>query len=370
MPEETAPGTLTDNGHDHVSFSDLVRAHFEWDQANSNERRSGDDRRSGAERRRFHEVLDHFESEAGKIVDAYWCRTEASGVALTRRERERPGRFRPRRKLEYRLHRVSDWVTGETHEIADLLHDCDILAIKAANTLEGIQRSVVMQWLLLVESHLLGFIERHRNKPPRSSEVRTFAAAERAELQRIETYYMAAGEKRGRMRYVEGMLFFGVLLVIAAAFATAGALWLFGAFDAFDDGVRDFYASAAAGALGAIVSVMLRMSGRGSFSIDHEMGRWEVVLLGAYRPVIGSVCGIIAYFLIQTPFIPIELTPDQELPVYVSVAFIAGFSERWMRTMLDGAMHTIAPGDDDEKEASDKKAETPPATEPTPVGPH
>src|SRR6187551_1166782 len=148
MPEETAPGTLTDNGHDHVSFSDLVRAHFEWDQANSNERRSGDDRRSGAERRRFHEVLDHFESEAGKIVDAYWCRTEASAVALTRRERERPGRFRPRRKLEYRLHRVSDWITGETHEIADLLHDCDILAIKAANTLEGIQRSVVMQWLL------------------------------------------------------------------------------------------------------------------------------------------------------------------------------------------------------------------------------
>jgi hypothetical protein len=368
MPEETAPGAIAENGHSHVSFSDLVRAHFEWDQST--------ERRSGEERRRFHETLDGFESEAGKIVDAYWCRSEASAVALTRREQRRPGRLRPRRKLEYRLHRVSDWVIGDTHEIADLLHDCDILAIKAANTLEGVQRSVVMQWLLLVESHLLGFIERHRDKAPRPSQVRSFAASERAELRRIEDYYQSAGEKRGRMRYVEGMLGFGVVLVVAAAIATGVALAVFGAFDAYDPSIRDFYASAAAGALGAIVSVMLRMSGRGDFSVDNELGHWGVVLVGAYRPVIGSVCGIVAYFLIQTPFIPLDLTTEEKLPVYVSVAFLAGFSERWMRTMLGGAMRTIAPEDEDENGESSEQGHTtehsaaPPATEPTPVGPH
>ena len=130
-------------------------------------------------------------------------------VALTRREQFRRGRLLRRRKLEYRLHRVSDWVTGGTHEIADLLHDCDILAIKAASGLEGVPRAVVMQWLLLVESHLLGFIERHRDDSARSRRGGAFAASERAELRRIEEYTFRAGEKRARMRYVEGMLGLG-----------------------------------------------------------------------------------------------------------------------------------------------------------------
>lgn len=372
MPEETAPGATTvDNGNGHVSFSELVRAHYDWD--------TTDDRSAMQElQRRFHETLQEFETAAGKIVDAYWCRTEASGVALTRRERERRGRLRRRRKLEYRLHRVSDWVTGETHEIADLLHDCDILAIKAANTLEGVQRAVVMQWLLLVESHLLGFIERHRTNTATPRQVKSFAASERAELRRIENYYLRAGEKRARMRYIEGMLGFGIVLLFAAAIVTAGVLAVFGVLDDNPKLLREFYASAAAGGLGAIVSVMLRMSGRGDFSVDHELGRWEIVLIGAYRPVIGSVCGIVAYFLVQTPFIPIDPS-DLDLPLYVCVAFIAGFSERWMRTMLGGAVASIVGPDDDtppvEAEPPEQPAEEPrrkpaPASRAAQFGPH
>ena len=68
------------------------------------------------------------------------------------------------RKLEYRLHRVSDWVTGANHEIADLLHD-STSSHQGRASLEGVPRAVVMQWLLLVESHLLGFLERYRHEP-------------------------------------------------------------------------------------------------------------------------------------------------------------------------------------------------------------
>jgi hypothetical protein len=342
MPEETAHGSATGpGGNGHVSFSDLVRAHYEWDSAS-------DPARSAAVHERFKALLEAFEQETGQIVDAYWCRKEASAVALTRRESQRDGRLRRRRrKLEYRLHRVSDWVTGEVHEIADLLHDSDILATKAARGLEGMPRAVVMQWLLLVESHLLGFIERHRDTPPSPEVVKSFATRERAELRRIEDYYVRTGEKRARMRYVEGMLGFGFVLVAAAAVATAFVLTFFGAFDTDSSLIREFYASAAAGAVGAIVSVMMRMSGRGRYDIDHERTRWEITLIGAYRPVIGSVCGIVAYFLVQTPFIPIEDSAET-LPLFVVVAFIAGFSERWMRTMLSGAMRTIGGPDDED----------------------
>ena len=84
----------------------------------------------------------------------------------------------------------------------------------------------------------------------------------------------------------------------------------------------------------------MRMSGRGSFAIDHELSRWEVMLVGAYRPLIGSVSGIVIYFLVQTPLIPIEQSA-LTLPFYVVVAFLAGFSERWTRVVLSGAMRTI-----------------------------
>ena len=274
------------------------------------------------------------------MIDAYWCHKEASAVALTRRETMKRTRFGRTKKIEYRLHRVSDWVTGENHEIADLLHDSDILGIKAAASLEGVPRAVVMQWLLLVDSHLLGFLERYRHEPCHPAVAELFAESERAELRRIEDYYFRAGEKRARMRYVQGMVTFGVVLVAAAGAATALVLALFDALDLQSAGIQEFYAAAAAGGVGAVISVLMRMSGRGGFAIDHELSRWEVMLVGAYRPLIGSVSGIVIYFLVQTPLVPIE-TSALTLPFFVVVAFLAGFSERWTRVVLSGAMRTI-----------------------------
>jgi hypothetical protein len=321
------------NGKSQVSFSELVQAHHLWDA--STDPATGEARQS-----RFKELLEEFQAASGRIIDAYWCREHASAVALTRRETVVGGRLRRQRSIEYRLHRVSDWVTGENHEIADLLHDSDILGIKAANSLEGVPRAVVMQWLLLVDSHLLGFLERYRDEPCHPAVAELFATNERAELRRIEEYYFRAGEKRARMRYVQGMLGFGVVLVLAAAVATGALLALFGAFDLESASVREFYAAAAAGGVGAVVSVLMRMSGRGSFAIDHELSRWEVMLVGAYRPLVGSVSGIVIYFLVQTPLVPIEQSA-LTLPFYVVVAFLAGFSERWTRVVLSGAMRTI-----------------------------
>ena len=340
MPEAIAhDGMLATNGNGdgHVSFAELVRAHHQC----------ADSAPGEAVRQRFVQLRESFEAATGEIVDAYWCRDQPAAVALTRRELLHRGRLlRRRRKLEYRLHRVSDWVTGETHEIADLLHDCDILAIKAAHGLEGVPRAVVMQWLLLVESHLLGFIERHRDAPPSPRTAARFAASERAELRRIEEYTFRSGEKRAKLHYVEGMLGLGVAMLVILSLATAGVLALFGALDLESNANQEFYASAAAGGLGAVISVLMRMSRPGGFAIDHELSRWEVTLFGAYRPVIGSVSGIIVYFLFQTTLIPFEQS-ELTLPFFVVVSFLAGFSERWTTMMLSGAMRTVA---DDEPE--------------------
>jgi hypothetical protein len=335
------------NGSTHVSFADVAQARH-------------------SDEARFHALLGTFEDTFGSIVDAYWGDTDGVAVALTRRELlVRRGLLRRRRKLEYRLHRSSDVVRTQTHELHDLLHDCDILAIKAANGLERVPRAVVMQWLLLCESHLLSYLEAHTDAPPDPEEAAEFARHERDELARIEDYYLRAGEKRARLRYVEGMFGLGVLAVFVGALAVAAALELFGALDLGAAPVREFFACLAGGAVGAIASVLMRMSGRGEFVIDHELGRWEVVVVGAYRPIVGAISGAIVYFLVQTPLMPLE-NDVLTLPFFVVASFLAGFSERWTRMVLSGAMSTLADKPDAEVSAEasvqvEAKVETPAA---------
>lgn len=332
MSVQAAPGA-DQNGNAHVTFADLVQARHE-------------------DESRFRILLGMFEAAFGSIVDARWGETEGAAVALTRRERlSKHGMLRRRRKVEYRLHRCSDCVRTATHELGDLLHDCDILAIKASHGLERVPRAVVMQWLLLVESHLLTFLEAYAENPPAPEEIAEFAAHERAELKRIEEYYLRAGEKRARMRYVEGMFSIGLAAVFVAALATAGVLALFGALDLGSEAQREFFACTAGGAIGAIASVLMRMSGRGDFVIDPELGVWEVLVVGAYRPIVGAISGVVVYFLVQTPLMPLE-NDVLTLPFFVVASFLAGFSERWTRMVLDGAMRTIA-----DREPAGAKAE-------------
>ena len=88
---------------------------------------------------------------------------EASAVALTEREPRQPvadgllGRLvRRPPEPELRLYRVTDWMTANAPPLADLLHSCDILAIKAGEGLVGTARRVAMHWVLAVETHVLG----------------------------------------------------------------------------------------------------------------------------------------------------------------------------------------------------------------------
>ena len=63
---------------------------------------------------------------ADRIVDAYWCLTDASAVVLTSKQTSRW----PRRH-DLRLYRATDWVTSAAPRIAALLHHSDSLAMKA-----------------------------------------------------------------------------------------------------------------------------------------------------------------------------------------------------------------------------------------------
>jgi hypothetical protein len=390
------------------SFSDVVRAHWHWDvelpdaDADASELTDA--------RSHFERVLAEFERtevRRGWLADNYWCRRAASGVALAVIPTNGNGLRRLPQWLrlwypvpQYRIYRHTDWVTVEYPQLANLLHECDVLAVKAEWGLEGIYQAVVLPWLMSVEKHVLGFIENEGSRekrrqsaiesedrrtdaevpaPPapaasetraalarrqREEKERERAAAARIEgfrsevqheLSRIEDYYQRAGEKQARLHYVTGMLVFGILIVVLAGLVSAGSLAIFGLLAPHHWGVRRFYACMAAGAVGAIVSVLIRMGGRrGGFNIDHELGSSGVRRLGAFRPIIGAICGVAIALLLTTTLVPIKHSA-LTVHFYVVVAFLAGFSERWTKVVLDGAMRTVQKFDGDPQQATSDK---------------
>ncbi len=100
--------------------------------------------------------------------------------------------------------------------------------------------------------------------------------------------------------------------------------------------LESFYGTALAGALGAMVSVVARMNSN-SFSVEYDVGRPTLRRLGAFRPLVGAVFGVVIYFVLASGLMYGDQQADQRsFPFYAVFAFIGGFSERFVRDTLDG----------------------------------
>jgi hypothetical protein len=331
-----------------IAFAQLVRAHFDW------ERSRGTDLEFEA---RFRSTLEEFEKAEGELKHVYWSTKRPSAVALTIRERGWFMAFVTGGDTINRLHRATDWLARESR-IADLMHHADTLAIKVSEVLRGTPERIAMQWLYSVQSHLLGFVERTQGRAG-EQEIAALVAAQEQELLQIEDYYARAGEQAARLHYFWGMMV-GVVVDGALALALAGLLWATGWFaHAHARGMETFFICYVSGGLGAIISVLTRMSS-GNFHLDYEVGRPTIRRLGSFRPFIGAVFGIAVYFLIRSgiPNIDAPTKPYKAFFFFAIFAFLAGFNERWTKILLGDAERTLAAsfgkaGESDEKPPGD-----------------
>lgn len=236
------------------------------------------------------------------------------------------------------LHRLSDWVTGTAPAVADLLHECDLLAIKVGEVLRGASQRIAMRWILGVEAHLLGFFERAARLPDPEAE-REVVRRQRLELTAIEEYYHRAASKTGRIVYVTGMLI-GIGLAGLLGALSGLLLWLAGLWPQLDLLVLCYVA----GAVGALVSVMSRMSKPegGRFNIDFELGRPLMRRLGVFRPFVGAVIGVALFALLEGGILPLDVTPSEKPYYYGFAAFLAGFSEGFAKVTLGSAERRFA----------------------------
>ena len=320
-------------------FPHVVWAHHQW------ERRLHADKIADAGlEQTYQSMLADFQREQGKVEQVYWSTQTASAVAMTvklgRPPRPNPLHLRERDSL-VRFHRVTDWVTRDAPLVADLLHECDLLASRVEQVLRGTSQRIAMRWILGIAMHLLGFLERDSATADRASEERTFVEAQRLKLTEVEAYYHRAASQAGRIVYASGMLvgllFIAVLGVVAA--------WLLGTSDMSAAHRKLTLLCYGAGAIGALVSTMSRMGNpvAGKFNVDFELGRPLIRRLGLFRPVVGGVFGVALFFLLASGLLDLKPGSGLEPYYYGIAAFLAGFSERFATGMLSGAEHRLVP---------------------------
>lgn len=155
------------------------------------------------------------------------------------------------------------------------------------------------------------------------------------ELDNAEDFMLRSAGRRAQIRYVKGMLL-GLVPTLILIGAVVLAMEVLGVPDNITSEVA---LVGVAGALGALVSVLLRMTvGRFSMNLptlDSDMRATDLRLIGMLRPAVGAVCGLAAYAFVQAALVPVESKADgPEVFLYMAIGFLAGFSERFFQDMF------------------------------------
>ena len=96
----------------------------------------------------------------------------------------------------------------------------------------------------------------------------------------------------------------------------------------------DLVRALSAGAIGATVSVMIRITRGQKFDVDSTQGLAMTMLAGAFRPVVGAVLGAALYVLLLAGLLPVEVPQESAGYFFAAVGFLGGFSERWAQDTI------------------------------------
>jgi hypothetical protein len=311
------------------SFSELVYAHYDWWRA----REAGTPDPAAAAR--YDAIRARFQAGHGEIVRSYWCSDVESAVALT--ERKRLGGLR---SPSFGYHRETDWATKNAPDVAAELHRCDELAVRARAVLTGVRQRICLELVVACASHLLSLVDRRAGTED-EAEAAAALDRERAAIDKVETYYCGAANGQAQLVYFGGIA--TVFLVIAGI----SAAWLTISW-------ATPVAALAAGAAGAVVSVMQRINS-GTFELEYDVGGPYAFFLGGLRPLIGGAFAMAITFtfdggLLHLPVAAAENTHDRRLALLV-LAFVAGFSERWAQDTLTSIVPSAAKSPPDREPA-------------------
>ena len=312
-----------------VSFGEVVWAHHQRQQKEVYKDELAGDWHEEYERR-----LERFRAQHGDIVEAYWCRYEASGVVLT--ENALPRRLTNfyRRDSILKLHTATDWRTAEAPVIASTLFRWQTAAIKAGEILRDTSERIALYRIFAASTRLLAFVDRKRDQGSiKHAELDALVADHDRELADLNGYYARAGENGARIVYFRGMVWgtAALALLLGASFLAG---WWFGWIDPNDVPTYTLFVSIAMGAAGAVFSVMTRMA-KDSFRLEFEVGRKSIRHLGGIRPWIGALSAFVVYLALKSDLIEFLQGREKGIYFYATIGFVAGFSERRAKVLIN-----------------------------------
>ena len=315
-----------------VSFSELVDA---WAV-----RESGD----GSEDR-YQELRAAFVHDHGEITDSYICESGPMAVAVTAIPPKPLERKLLRLKDRIEMHSETERLVRMHPEVAQVLHRAEVQYVSVRNALRGLSQRLLVNWLFvwLRDLMLVSIPAADGTVVPLTAEE---IEAQAQELDRLQGHYEQAASREAQIVYLGGMLA-GVLALCAV---TVPVGLLLAASDV-PVNLTTFFGCLIAGALGALVSVVTRMSAD-KFHVRHEVGRSYVQRVAAFRPFIGGVFGLRGYFALQGGVIrQLDVPTDDRdrFAFFLVLAFAAGFSERLVKEVLRST------------DGPEKPAATPPA---------
>jgi hypothetical protein len=210
-----------------------------------------------------------------------------------------------------------------------LIGKCDDLALEADEYLTGRWHSVCMGLIFGLLTDALAILDaaagRLKKKPPEPLLTESLLLEQtRGRYLSVKNFFDRAARRVALFLYLRGVVLSTLILAVASLFLRP---------EVEGTDVRHALTAGAAGGIGALASVLDRVS-RTGLRLDYEAGRARLFLLGAIRPVLGAISGVFAFFLVQGGFVPLQSDPSGETALFAVIGFIAGFSERFAQDML------------------------------------
>jgi hypothetical protein len=285
-------------------------------------------------RENFNTLLRDFEAEHGPIRRSYFARHCLAAAALTCRD-----------QIEVVLAR-----DVPSSELIQIIRRAQALGYQAWHRLERYDRSLCQRMIFSV---ILEVLRRLDEAQEAGKPTKQMTDAEMAHLRRnldeAEDFMLRCATRRAQTQYLKGMLKHGSLLVVPLLVA---AVLIAAVNDGSFAGVFGRAVLVAiAGAVGAMVSVMWRMTS-GTFSInlptlDYGSARSQLRLMGALRPAIGGIFALAVFVFAMSPILPLDADNKGDGFFLVALGFLAGFSERFAQDMFVRSGQGLAgPGGD------------------------
>jgi len=290
---------------------------------------------------RYAEIRKEFQDHRGTLQELYFAKQIHAGAGVLR-PRSRFGRFVQRRSLCVRYDGSATACVQPEFETA--IWRARRMERKSLLLLGGRSRRVLLEMIYSIIVYMLSVLDAtepvNGKKPDgaarreRNLRVDSAIKSARAELTRLDRFVEEAAKRASLRDYLLGipigMFACGVLIYYADGWTHPLA----------GKGLEDLADQArvcfACGAVGGVVSVMARITRRSALNIDSAQGHGVTGLAGAIRPLIGAVFGLALFVFVTGGLVPIDVPsePWKANLFFASVAFLAGFSERWAQDTI------------------------------------